>query len=470
MPDQQQASNKATLGKHAIVIGGSIGGCLTARVLSDYFDKVTIFEADTLPDAPVSRKGVPQGKQVHGLLAGGAAVIRKYFPGIHDDLLAAGAEYGDPQITWRMFFGERWSPRVEGGLQSYVMSRPLLEGLVRKHTVAISNVTLRTATSVSAYIHGSSQRAGSIGNESNARVSGVTLESSGESIKADFVADVSGRNSKASDWIKKADFTPPERTTIGVDVSYVTFEVAEPPGKERDWSILITGQQSIPEDTRAGAIFCVEGGRYLVAAIGIHKDYPPTDWSGFKAFLKGLPVAGVYEEIKELEPTGEAREYRFASYLRRHYERLQEFPEGLIVLGDAMSSINPVYGQGMTVAAKEVEHLDACLKQCLKTGSTKDIAQPFFKGAATIIDAAWDGITVEDFRYPQTRGDRPKAYGLAKWLNRKFFALSGSDKEFAAAFTKVLSLVEPPETLLKPKFLLKAAFAKMPVHDREPPL
>ncbi len=189
--------------------------------------------------------------------------------------------------------------------------------------------------------------------------------------------------------------------------------------------------------------------------------------------MKALPYPSIYNEIKDLQPLGEAREYRFAAYLRRHYERLQDFPQRLVVLGDAMCSFNPIYGQGMTVAAKEAEHLDACLRQCLEGGGLNKgldkVAQPFFKGASKFIDAAWDSTTVEDFRYPQTRGERPRGYGLVKWLNRKFFALSATDEEFSVAFIKVYSLVEPPESLLKPKYLLKALFAKMPEQDREPP-
>jgi len=445
--------------------------------LSDYFDKVTIFEADTPPDEPVPRKGVPQGNHNHGLMAGGADVLRKYFPGLHDDLVAAGAEYGDPMLNWRLYVSARWTPRIGSGLGTYVMSRPLLEAVVRKHTVAIANVELRVATPVSGYTHSTREAhgAGSTSNGSNTAVTGVILEQSGEAVAADFVADVSGRNSKAASWIESMGFTPPQRSNIGVDVGYVTFEVAEPPNNQRDWSVLVVNQKDMPKDTRAGAIFYKEGGRYLVLATGFHKDYAPTDWPGFLAYMKALPLSTVYDVIKDLQPIGEAKEYRFASYLRRHYERLLNFPKRLVVLGDAMCSFNPIYGQGMTVAAKEAEHLDACLKQCLEgsgldNDSLDKVAQAFFKGAAKFVDAAWDGTTVEDFRYPQTRGERPKAYGLFKWLNRKFFALSATDDEFGVAFFKVLSLVEPPETLLKPKYLLKAAFAKMPDHNREPPL
>ena len=459
MSESQKSNKQGMLGEHAIVIGGSMAGLLTARVLSDYFERVTIFEADTPPDEAVPRKGVPQGNHIHGLLSGGAAVLRKYFPGIHDDLIAAGADYGDPTIKWRMFMGGTWNPRIASGMKSYVMSRPLLEATVRKHTLAIPNIELHTASAVSGYAS----------NDANTIVTGVTLEASGEHIAADFVADVSGRNSKASEWIKQMGFTPPPRSNIGIDVGYTTFEVAEPPNYQRDWNMIFTIQQSIPRDTRAGGIFCVENKRWLVTASGYHKDYSPTDWPGFLAFLKTHPFPDIYETIKDMEPVGEAKEYRYAAYLRRHYERLKDFPQGLVVLGDAMCSLNPVYGQGMTVASKEVEHLDNCLQQCVKNGSVAGIAQPFFNGASKIIDTAWDAVTVEDFRYPQTRGDRPKAFGLAKWLNSKFFALAATDEEFAVAFYKTLHLVEPPASLLKPKYLLKAAFAKTPVYDKSPP-
>ncbi len=472
MSENRESNKQGILGEHAIVIGGSMAGLLTARVLSDYFEKVTIFEADTPPDEVVPRKGVPQGNHIHTLLSGGTAVVRKYFPAIHEDLLTAGAEYGDPMITNRLFVGGRWSPRVASGMESYVMSRPLLEAMVRKHTVAIANIELRVATSVSGYTHSTrdAHGAGSTASESNAVVNGVTLEQTGETISADFVADVSGRNSSATKWLEQLGYQAPQRGTIGIDVGYVTFEVAEPPGNQRDWNILYTIQENIPRDTRGGGIFCIEGGRYLVSAQGYHKDYAPTDWPGFLTYFKDLPYPDIYEEIKDLQPLGEAREYRYAAYLRRYYERLTEFPKGLVVLGDAICSLNPVFGQGMTVAAKEVEHLDQCLLQCAEAGEIHDkFAQDFFKGATRFVDAAWDGVSVEDFRYPQTRGQRPKGFGLAKWLNRKFFALSAIDHEFAVAFAKVFNLIEPPESVLKPKYLLKAAFAKMPVCDKSPP-
>lgn len=439
----------ARLGEHAVVIGASMAGLLTARVLSDHFDRVTIFEADTPPEQAVPRAGVPQGNHIHGLLAGGAAVINKYFPTVHDDLGAAGAEHGDAMLLAHMYIGGRWNLRVDSGDYGYVMSRPLLEAMVRKHSCALGNVQLRVNESVSGYRSSAD----------NSAITGVTLANDNEAVAADFVADVRGRSSTAPEWLKALGYAAPERTTVGIDVGYVTFEVPGRPRTERDWGLLFVTQKNIPEDTRLGGLFCIEGGRYLVTAGGFHKDYAPTDWAGFLDYMRDLPQPHIYREIKNLQPLGEAKEYRYAHYLRRYYERLERFPRSLIVLGDAICSFTPVYGQGMTVAAKEADHLADCLAQCARSGGNLDnLALPFFKGAANIVDVAWNGVTVEDFKYPQTRGARPRGYAIARWMNDKLFALSGVDQEFAIAFNKVLHLVAPPSSILKPKYLLKAMF------------
>ncbi|WP_372719857.1 FAD-dependent oxidoreductase [Immundisolibacter sp.] len=457
MTQQQRAATR--LGQHAVVIGASIGGLLTARVLSDYYAQVTILDADTPPEQAVPRKAVPQGSHIHLLLAGGSAVVRKYFPGIHEDLLGAGARYVDFLADNANYMSGRWWPRKPSGINSYVMSRPLLETVVRHHTLALPNVQLRAATRVSGFLTDTTGKT----------ITGVSLDKDGETIAADLVADVSGRASKTPKWLEQMGYGAPQSTTIGINVGYVTFEAQEPAGRNPDWNFMYAIQKSIPEDTRGGGLFRVEGGRYLVTATGYHKDDPPTDWAGFLEFLKSHPHPVLYEEVKNLQPTSDVAAYRYSAYLRQHYERLRRFPRGLVVLGDAMCSFNPVYGQGMTVAAKEAEYLDECLGRCASSGAMPDdFALTFFKGAVKFVDAAWNGVTVEDFRYPQTDGQRPRGFALSKWLNAKFFALSGYDAEFAVAFAKVLNLVDPPASILKFKYLRKALFAKTPVFRGDP--
>ena len=454
-----QAQKPTSLGEHAIVIGGSIAGLMTARVLSDYFDRVTVFDADTPPDQAVPRKGAPQGNHIHALLSGGTTVIHKYFPDIHQDLIAAGAQYGDAMLNWRIYLGGRWALRIPSGQESYTMSRPLLETKIRKHTLAISNIELVSATPVG----------GLVSNTAQTKVTGVTLKKTGEAVLADFVVDVSGRGSTASKWLEKLNYTPPKQVDVGIDIGYTTFYVEEPAGYERDWNMLYV-TQDMPADTRGAGLFCIEDGRWQITACGYHKDHAPADWPGFLEFLKTHPFPDIYETIKDLKPLGKGIKYNYPHYLRRRYEDLKEFPQQFLVLGDAMCSFNPFYGQGMTVSIKEAEHLDNCLKQCAaKEHNLDDIALPFFKGSAKLVNAAWDSTTVEDFRYAKTKGKRPMGYGLMKWLNSKFMALSSFDQEFSVAFSKVLHLEEPPESLLTFKYLLKAAFAKKIILKKSPP-
>lgn len=453
--EKMTKASPSLLGKHAIVIGAGIGGLLTARVLSDYFEQVTIFEADTLPDKPIPRQRVPQGNHGHALLAAGANVMRKYFPTLHNDILAAGGEYGDTMMLTRQFRNGRWNLRQQGGTYGYFLSRPLLESMVRKHTCSIQNVRLRTNEPVGGYLKKFDNN-----RSPEVTITGITLQKNNEPISADFVADVRGRSSTALSWLKQLGYKPPERTTIGIDLGYTTFEVSAPPRDQRDWCVIYTLPKKIPDGTRGGVIFRIERNRYLVTAAGIHKDYPPDDWLGFLEFLKGLSQPDIYEEVKDLRPIGSAQQYRYPKYLRNHYERLTRFPRRLIVLGDAICCFNPAYGQGMTLAAKEADHLSECLAKCSRENEKlDDLTLPFFKNiSARIIDPAWAGATLQDFKYPQTVGHRPTGYKIATWLQDKLYSLAGIDREFAVALNKVTELVNPPTSLIKPKYLLKSIF------------
>src|ERR1700712_1384109 len=79
------------VGDHAVVLGASMGGLLTARVLADFYRTVTVVERDVLPDTPTNRQGVPQGRHGHILLRRGSPILGDFFGGVLDELVAAGA-------------------------------------------------------------------------------------------------------------------------------------------------------------------------------------------------------------------------------------------------------------------------------------------------------------------------------------------------------------------------------------------
>src|SRR5262245_1201447 len=126
-------SNMAThLGRRAVVIGGSIGGLLAARVLHDHFDQVTIVERDPLADAAGPRKGVPQGAHVHVLFGSGARVIERLFPGFFTELTAAGSCVCDFARDLCWYHGGVWKLRTASELISYWQTRPFLEAHIRR--------------------------------------------------------------------------------------------------------------------------------------------------------------------------------------------------------------------------------------------------------------------------------------------------------------------------------------------------
>src|SRR6185312_9426904 len=88
VPNHMRGTAMKRLGERAIVIGASMGGLLAARALSDFFTTVTVLERDAFPTADTARKGVPQGRHAHGLLARGSAVLEELFPGFSDEVVA----------------------------------------------------------------------------------------------------------------------------------------------------------------------------------------------------------------------------------------------------------------------------------------------------------------------------------------------------------------------------------------------
>src|SRR5260370_32401135 len=85
----------STIGERAVVLGASVGGLLAARVLADFYETVTVVERDVLPDDPVNRRGVPQGRMIHAVQARGSQIMDDLFPGLLDELAAGGVASWD---------------------------------------------------------------------------------------------------------------------------------------------------------------------------------------------------------------------------------------------------------------------------------------------------------------------------------------------------------------------------------------
>jgi 2-polyprenyl-6-methoxyphenol hydroxylase-like FAD-dependent oxidoreductase len=390
----------ALLGDHAVVIGGSLAGLLTARVLSEFFARVTVLERDEIADSPAIHRSIPQGNHFHGLLQGGQQVLAALYPGFTEELGALGGVrlWMGRDAVWYLpdgkaynFTGSVREPR-DLGFEGYSASRGLFEYLIRHRTQALPNVELKTGIVVHALAH------------RDGRVWGVHCRDA-RSVAAELVVDAGGRGSQAPSWLEAMGFVRPAETTIGVDTAYSSAYFRRPASYAGEAAIFIVGPP--PHFLKRGYVATVENERLLVSLIGrfVH---PPTDEPGFLAFAHSLHSPFLYELIQQTERLTTIAHHRFPSSVQRHYERMPAFPEGFLVLGDALCCFNPVYGQGMSAAALQAKVLHEVLaERSAWSRELAGIAAEFFPRAADINRAPWVLAANLDFAYPQTRGERP---------------------------------------------------------------
>ncbi|MDQ2807151.1 MAG: FAD-dependent monooxygenase [Chloroflexota bacterium] len=455
------AARKGTpfTGQHAIVIGGSIAGLLAGRVLADHFAQVTIIERDALDTAATPRKGVPQGRHGHGLLNRGLDLMADLFPDLFPDLLASGATCLDMGSDLRWYQFGHWKTRYQSSIVTYSQSRPLLEAKIRSRVKALANVRFMDGCAVTALqVDGD-----------GSHITGVQLAQHGSAVPttltADLVVEAGGRGSRMPQWLDDLGYGRVKETAVKVDVGYASRIYRRPANAPADWQgMMITPKP--PAETRLGLILPIEGDRWMVSLCGWHHDYPPADEAGFLEFARGLPVPDFYNAIRDAEPLEPVATHKLPSNLRRHYERLPRFPEGLAVLGDALCSFNPIYGQGMTTSALDAMMLDACLRQQARrqpAGDITGLANRFRKEVAAVIANPWLMATGEDFRYPQTEGQHPPGLGLLHWYTGQIHALAAHDSRVLVQFLHVMNMLKAPTALFAPPIawrVLRAQFRR----------
>ncbi|WP_330273084.1 hypothetical protein OG205_40540 [Lentzea sp. NBC_00516] len=398
----------------AVVIGGGIAGLLAARVLGESHD-VVVLERDKLTNEPEHRAGVPQGRHTHGLLVRGGELLEELFPGLRDELVAEGAvlaDAGDMQILNPL----GWLATTHMGLPLLSLSRPLLETCIRRRATAeiVDGV----------HITGLSFRDGN--------VDGV-LTRDGR-IDADLVVDASGRSSKLAAWLTEAGITTPEPEVVDSGTGYATRIYTAP----EDFPVVYAESLSAPNLPRGVAAMRVEGDRIMVTAQGAIGDHPPRDLDGYQEFLDSLrvPISKMLADAEPLTPV-----YLFARTASRRnaFEDLANWPGGLVAVGDAVCAFNPVYGQGITVAAMEAllfrRHKDFSAKGC----------RAFQRKIAKASKASWAMSSNADRSWVETRRG-----GLLGWYLKKWQAGIVQDPDLFRRFVRVVHMVATPASLLNP--------------------
>lgn len=424
-----------------------MGGLVAARVLSDFYEEVTVVERDVLPHGAANRRGVPQGRHVHALLGRGSAVLDELFPDFTNELVGAGAPAFDYQDMSKAQFSFAGHEMLRTGALDvpsiFIPSRPLLESLVAQRLLAIGNVTLRDGYDVVDLLS-----AGEGDRVIGARIRTHNGEDEQE-LAADLVADATGRGARTPAFLEKMGYRRPNEDCLHVRLVYSSQLLRLPPGTLDEKLILIG---AVPGRPTGVALLGYENDTWMFTVFGMAGIEPPCQLADMLSYAEGFTPAHVLAAIGTGEPLAEVCRFRYPESRWRRYDKMRRFPDGLVVLGDAICSFNPVYGQGMTVAALQAQALGECLRR-----GPDDLARRYFREAAKPIGVAWQFAVGADLSLPEVEGHRTLAMQLSNKYVDRLQTIAETDSAVAEQFFRVIGLLDPPTTLLNPRMLLRAA-------------
>jgi 2-polyprenyl-6-methoxyphenol hydroxylase-like FAD-dependent oxidoreductase len=438
----------------AVVIGASISGLLAARALANHFARVTVIERDILPPPGEPRKGVPQGRHAHALLARGRDLLEAYFPGLTQELVAQGAMSGDLSETACWFSNGTYTRNFHSGLISVQASRPLLEGAICQRLRALPYLTILENHDVTGLLTIPA------GSGPDVQVTGVRMVDRAQAnpaevpLEADLVVDAGGRGSRILAWLESLGYPLPEEEHIKINLSYTTRIFRRLPEHAGGHSPVVILPS--PHNRRGAAMLAMEGERWIVTLAAYLGDSAPPDLPGFIEFARSLNAPDCYDILKTAQPLGEASQYKYPASQRRRFENLARFPAGLLTCGDALCSFNPIYGQGMTTATSEAALLD----ECLRAGAA-GLARRFFRRAGRLLDSPWSIAAGSDLAYPEVEGRRRPAMRLVGVYLNQLLLAAQRDLVLNLTFQQVTNLILPPTSLFRPNIILRVLVGRV---------
>ncbi|MBX7450591.1 oxidoreductase [Mycolicibacterium sp. 3033] len=408
---------------HAIVIGASLGGLCAAKVLSERFERVTLVERDDLPDGPANRPAVPQGRHVHLLMARGAKEFDALFPGLLDDMVAAGVPILENRPDCIHFGAAGHVLGTQHTLQdeftAYVPSRPHLEWQIRRRVLELPNVTLINDSVDEPVFDGR-------------RVTGVTI--SGTTVDADLVIDATGRGTRLPVWLEQWGFERPHEDTVDVGIGYATHQVRIPDGLFAE-KVVVAGA-SREQPLGLGMLY-YEDGTWGLTTFGIAKVPPPKDFEGMCALADEILPGHVSAALRQGEPIGEPAFHKYPTSRWRRYDKLDRFPEGILPFGDAVASFNPTFGQGMTMTSLQAGHLRRALDD-----PGESLAATFTTATKKTTWPVWTMNAVGDMVLHRAEGPMPWWYRPVGSLFDQFLGAAETDPVLAEWFLRRFSLLD----------------------------
>lgn len=439
-------------GERAIVVGTGVAGLCAAAALSHYFAKVVLVERDALATSADHRAGVPQGRHAHVLMGRGARELERLFPGFAEEMINRGAKEIDWQRDLATLQPQGWlrrnDLRTRHGLTLIMSSRLLTESVIRDRVRALSNVQFLEKTVVTA-----------LRIDDRKRVCGVRMQSRGSAVEehlpAALVVDASGRSSKAPDWLRESGLGPPDEEIVDAGIGYASRWYRKPPGAwpEAWWWKGMWVESIPPKVLFGGAMFPIEDDCLIVTLAGFGADRPPSGEADFNTFMQRLRTPLFAEAVEKCEPISKVHAFRDMPNRLRMYHRWSERVVGFIAVGDSVCSLNPIYAQGMSLAATTAGVLRDSLER--RRSDDPEFAPQFFKAQAGLVGAAWGIATGADFSYPTVVGTQPFIGKLLAPYFQAYFKASYDDRELNLLFDQVTQLLRLPTALMEPRIMLK---------------
>ncbi len=430
--------------RRAIVIGGSMAGLLAARVLSDIFDEVVVYERNHYPTTPAPRSGVPQAAHAHVLLMRGMQILDELFPHLAEELLEAGAHKVDTAAELCLLSFHGWRRPYESGQHMLTFTRPFLDWHIRQRLKRRPNVIVAAGARVNGL---TTEPAGT-------RVTGVRVAYKNgigevETREAELVVAATGRTGKVAEWLVELGYAHPKTEEVDPHLGYASALFRPSPMFGDDWKwkvLLLLGRP--PDATRVGTLLPVEDNRWLVTLVGIGGDYPPTNYEAFLEFAASLRSPLLFRALEEAEPISSIRGNRSTKNILHHYHTLPRWPEGLVVTGDALCSLNPIYGQGMTVSALQALELGKCLRGHLRLSH---LARACQRRLYLVTKTPWLLATGEDLSWPTTTGKKVSLFTkMMHFYVDQVASLAITSRTVDHAFLEVSHLLKSPLVLFRP--------------------
>ena len=434
--------------RDAIVVGGGISGLLAARILADHFERVTVLERDTLPDGPDARRKTPQAPHSHVLGSVGYQKLTRLFPGLDQELEAAGAPRFDFFKDCRSYVVGDWLPRFSSGLESRMCTRMLLEFSIRRRLSALSNVVIRDRQSIDRLLV----------QDDGSRVTGVQL-GDGRQLHAELVVDAAGLGSRTSRLVSSLGCGEPEVERVDLLSATSTRVFHPPPGRPApDWVALFV--RATTENRRVGALTRIEGGLWRVSLAGLAGLYPPKTEDGFLEFTRELASQELHHFIRDAEPASPVHYYgtSFSRWIR--YDKLARFPDGLVVVGDATFHANPEHAQGMTFCLLAAETLGMMLSESSRPLSERaGFSLQFQRRMAEKYRPYWVWNAAVELDLPGV-ADGSGLNWRERWervFYRQLRSVAPRDPALLRAASRVTQAESHPSALLHPVLLLRFA-------------